>query len=261
MSVTYTGADKNSTLHVVTIGINTYRNPALNLNYGVPDADGVRDFFAAQPRKIFKDIKTHSLRDRDATKAGIIKLLDSLKKTRPEDVVIVYLAGHGDTVDKEWYFMPTDIAYPERKDHVRKNGIPASKLDALVNEAPAQKIIMLMDSCKSGAALARTRGFEERKALSRLARASGIHVIAAAAKEQFAIELKEYGHGAFTFVLLEGLTGSAGKTLNGDDLVTIRELIAHIEDRLPDLSEAGSGAPQFPVINSRGNDFPLAVRV
>ena len=43
VKVTYTGAERKSTLHVVAIGINKYKNPALNLNYGVGDAQGIAD--------------------------------------------------------------------------------------------------------------------------------------------------------------------------------------------------------------------------
>ena len=257
ITVSYSGAELRSTLHLVTIGINKYRNPALNLNYGVPDAKGINEFFQAQPLKLFKEVKIHALFDKDATRAAIIDVMEDLEDTRPEDVVIVYLAGHGDTIGEDWYFMPTEIAYPERPDHVRENGIRSSELDEWIANAPAQKIVMLMDSCKSGAALTTTRGFEERKALSRLARAAGIHVVAAAAKSQFAIELDALGHGAFTYALLEGLAGKADQS--DDGTVSIRELTGYSEDRLPDISEEASGEPQFPVINSRGNDFPIAV--
>jgi len=257
ITVSYSGAERKSTLHIVSIGINKYRNPALNLNYGVPDAIGLIKFFQSQPLKLFKEVKVHALFDKEATKDAISDVLEDLEDTEPQDVVIVYLAGHGDTIGEDWYFMPSEIAYPERPDHVREKGIKSSQLNAWVAAAPAQKVVMLMDSCKSGAALTTTRGFEERKALSRLARAAGIHVVAAAAKTQFAIELENLGHGAFTYVLLEGLGGKADRS--GDGTVSIRELTGYIEDRLPDISEEAGGEPQFPVINSQGNDFPLAV--
>jgi WD40 repeat protein len=257
ITVSYSGAQRKSTLHLVTIGINKYRNPALNLNYGVPDANGINEFFKAQPLKLFKEVKIHALFDEDATRSAIEDVMEDLEDTEPQDVVVVYLAGHGDTIGEDWYFMPTEIAYPERPDHVREKGIKSSELDKWVANAPAQKVVMLMDSCKSGAALTTSRGFEERKALSRLARAAGIHVVAAASKSQFAIELESLGHGAFTYALLEGLAGKADRS--GDGSITIRELTGYIEDRLPDISEEASGEPQFPVINSKGNDFPLAV--
>ncbi|WP_417832537.1 caspase family protein [Terasakiella sp.] len=262
VKIAYSGAELKSVLHVAAIGINDYRNPALSLNYGVPDATGIKDFFEKQPKKLFKDIRTTAVFDKQATKSGIKAALMSIKDdAKPEDVVLIYLAGHGDTLGESWYFMPYDVTYPERPDHVREKGIPSSELEAWVAEIPAQKVVMLMDSCKSGAAVAKTRGFEERKALSRLSRTSGIHVIAGAAKEQFAVELTDLGHGAFTYTILEALNGGGINPRKNDGLVSVRGLSRFIEDRLPELSEEGGREPQFPVISSRGQDFPLAVKV
>ena len=258
VTVTYTGEELKSNLHVVTIGINEYRNPALNLNYGVPDAEGIRKFYEGQPRKLFKEIKFYTLENRNATRANIKKLLTSLTNTAPDDVVIIYYAGHGETVDNDWYLIPTDLVYPEREDEIRAKGIKSEELQSWVNNIKANKVVMLMDACKSGAALKAFRGFSERKALSRLARSSGVYIVAAAAKDQFATELKQLGHGAFTYALLDGLRGGADYAK--DDIINIRELTTYIGNRLPDLSEEVSGRPQFPVINSRGGDFPIAVK-
>ena len=257
VTVTYTGEELKSNLHVVTIGINEYRNPALNLNYGVPDANGIRDFFKAQPRTLFNEVIFHALENREATRANIKEMLTSLSETSPDDVVIIYYAGHGETVEKDWYLIPADLVYPEREDEIRAKGIKSDELQEWINGIKANKIVMLMDACKSGAALKAFRGFGERKALAKLARSSGVHIVAAAAKDQFATELKQLGHGAFTYALLDGLKGEADYAK--DKVISIRELTTYIENRLPDLSEEVAGRPQFPVINSRGGDFPLAV--
>ncbi len=182
VTVTYTGEELKSDLHVVTIGINEYRNPALNLNYGVPDATGIREFFEAQPRKLFDEVKFYSLENREATRANIKELLISLEETKPDDVVIIYYAGHGETVEKDWYLIPADLVYPEREDEIRAKGIKSDELQEWVNGIKANKVVMLMDACKSGAALKAFRGFGERKALAKLARSSGVHIVAAAGK-------------------------------------------------------------------------------
>lgn len=41
----------------------------------------------------------------------------------------------------------------------------------------AQKILVLLDACKSGSVLVAFRGFEDRKALSQLSRSTGVHII------------------------------------------------------------------------------------
>ena len=79
---------------------------------------------------------------------------------------------------------------------------------------------MLVDACKSGAVIIAFRGFEDRKALSQLSRSTGVHIVAASTKDQFAAEVKELGHGVFTYILLEGLKGKA--TVKGET-VTVRK--------------------------------------
>lgn len=256
VKVTYTGAERKSTLHVVAVGINKYKNPALNLNYGVGDAKGIADYFARQPKTLYRDVVLHTLYDEQASKANIVALLASLKDTRPEDSVVIYLAGHGDTLNDGWYFMPAEVRYPEREDEVRERGLPSTRINELIKEMGAQKVLMLVDACKSGAALVAFRGFEDRKALMQVARSSGVHVVAAAGKDQFAAELTQLGHGLFTYTLLDGLSGKADRKQSR--VVSVRGLTNYVEDQLPEISQNYKGVAQFPVVDSRGMDFPVA---
>lgn len=257
VKVEYTGAERKSVLHVVAVGISGYKNPALNLNYGVADAEGIVGHFAKQPKTLYRDVVVHKLYDKQATKSAILELLDSLKATNPEDAVVIYLAGHGDTLGESWYFMPYEVRYPEREDEVKTYGLSSAEINDRIKDMGAQKVLMLVDACKSGAALVAFRGFEDRKALMRVARASGVHVVAAAGKEQFAAELVQLGHGLFTYTLLEGLAGKADT--KQARTVTVRGLTTYVEDQLPELSQNFKGVAQFPVVDSRGMDFPVAV--
>ena len=123
----------------------------------------------------------------------------------------------------------------------------------------AQKVLVLIDACKSGSAMLAfaSRGVEDRKAMAQLARATGTHVVAASTKDQFAAEVKELGHGVFTYTLLEGLSGKADGSPK-DGTVTVRELLTYVESRLPEISEQYKQQAQYPVVDSRGQDFPLA---
>lgn len=257
VKVEYTGAERKSVLHVVAVGISGYKNPALNLNYGVSDAEGIVGHFAKQPKTLYRDVVVHKLYDKQATKSAILELLDSLKATNPEDAVLIYLAGHGDTLGESWYFMPYEVRYPEREDEVKTYGLSSAEINDRIKDMGAQKVLMLVDACKSGAALVAFRGFEDRKALMRVARASGVHVVAAAGKEQFAAELVQLGHGLFTYTLLEGLAGKADT--KQAHTITVRGLTTYVEDQLPELSQNFKGVAQFPVVDSRGMDFPVAV--
>lgn len=255
MTVSLSAPSRDVTLYVFAVGVNRYKNPALNLSYAVPDAKGIAGFFR-QKGRLFKQVNIMEIYDEEATKEGILAKLNELGKTNPQDAVLIYLAGHGENVKDVWYFIPHELTYPEREEHVQTKGISSAELATAMKNIRAQKILMLVDACKSGAALVAFRGFEDRKALSQLSRSTGTHVVAASTKDQFAAEVKDLGHGVFTYTLLEGLKGKAA---GGSDTVTVRRLMGYIEEQLPEITKKYKQEAQFPVVDSRGMDFPLVI--
>ena len=139
---------------------------------------------------------------------------------------------------------------------MKSKGISSDEIAGLIRNIKAQKVLVMIDSCKAGAMLIAMRGFEDRKALSQLSRSTGVHVIAASTKDQYAAEVKDLGHGVFTYTLLEGLKGKAAA---GDKTITVRKLMTHVENRLPDVTMQYRKEAQFPVVDSRGMDFPLVI--
>ena len=97
MTVHLSAPQKDVSLHVLAVGINKYRNPALNLNYAVPDAQGIAAFFKEKETGLFKKVNIISIHDEQATRHNITAQLKSLEKTNPQDAVLIYLAGHGRT--------------------------------------------------------------------------------------------------------------------------------------------------------------------
>ena len=55
-------------------------------------------------------------------------------------------------------------------------------------------------------------------------------------------------------MLLEGLNGKAGS-----NKVTVEGLIQYIKNALPDVTAKYRGAPQYPVSQGYGTDFPLVL--
>ena len=259
LRMTFKGPQKQAVLHLIAVGINQYQNSSLNLNFAQPDAAGILKFFSSAPSTLFRTVNSTELFNNGATKAELLATLQGLKNTAPEDVVIVYLAGHGESVGPDWYFLPHDVVYPERPEEVRQKGISSQEIKDLVIQIGAKKVLFLIDACKSGFALQAfsARGVDERQALAQLARANGVHIVAAATKDQYASEVQELGHGVFTYTLLEGLRGQADGSPK-DGIVTVRELLAFVEARLPELSLKFRTERQYPVAESRGMDFPLA---
>jgi len=243
-------------LYVLSIGINTYKNPALNLNYAVPDAQSLAGFFRARADGLFKNVDVREIYNEQATREKIASALARLQHINAQDAVLIYLAGHGESLNDKWYFIPYELTYPEREENVKAGGLSSDELSGYIKNIRAQKILLLVDACKSGAVLVAFRGFEDRKALSQLSRSAGVHIVAASTKDQFAAEVKDLGHGVFTYTLLEGLNGkAAGK----GESVTVRKLMAYVEDQLPEITKKYKQEAQYPVVDSRGMDFPLVM--
>jgi uncharacterized caspase-like protein len=250
-----------ASLHLLLVGINEYQNSAFNLKYALPDAQGIRDFFAKVDTKLFKQVKLYEVYDKAATKAGILERMRQVEASNPEDVVLIYFAGHGESVVDTWYFITHEITTPERHEVLKTQALSSVELKEWIIKVKAQKVLVLMDSCKSGAAMLAFggRGIEDRMALAQLARATGTHIVAASTSQQEATEVKELGHGLFTYTVLQGLRGEADGGTDKDGVVSVRELLAYVERELPKFSARHKSREQFPVADSRGMDFPLTV--
>jgi uncharacterized caspase-like protein len=130
----------------------------------------------------------------------------------------------------------------------------------LSKEIKAQKQLFVFDACQSGGAMQAfaMRGAAEEKAMAQLARSAGIVVLSASGTEQFATEFNDLGHGTFTYALIEGLQCQADGGTK-DRKITVNELKAWIEDRVPELTEKYKGTAQYPTGYSRGQDFPIVI--
>ncbi len=255
------GAQEEITCHIMAIGINDYKNPALNLNYAFEDAESFLKLVKKRGKKLFSKTIVHSLFNQDATKENILAALDEIALTaKPQDVFFFYYAGHGSMVEGDFYFIPTESVRLYDIDLLASDAIYAGVLQKKFAKISALKQLVVIDACQSGGSteLLAVRGASEEKAMAQLSRSSGVHVLAASGSQQFATEFKELGHGLFTYVLLEALSGKADGAPK-DGKVTIYELKSYIDDQVPEYSNKYKGKPQYPVTYSRGQDFPVVI--
>ncbi len=248
-------------LHLLIIGINQYKNAKYNLNYATADANAVRASLEKAATGLFSKINVHDLRDDRATKEGIMAAFEKVRSTSsPLDVFVFYYAGHGVlNAQKEFYLVPHDVTQMYGADQaLAQKGISATMLQQFAKAVPAQKQLYILDACQSAGIIDQTtlRGAAEEKAISQLARSTGTHWLMASGSEQFASEFAQLGHGTFTYVLLEALSGKAD---NGDKRITVKEIDAYLQTVVPELTAKYKGTPQYPASYGFGNDFPVGV--
>lgn len=268
ITVTFSGTIAESRLYIMAIGIDKYKNPLYNLNYAVADASAIGEQIRSTALNIFQAVNIYYFKNESAKRDSIIAGFKRIAaQAQPQDAFMLYYAGHGvmsegtPEIPKDYYMVLQDITQLYGNDDMLKEkGISAVELRELSTKIGAQKQVIFLDACQSGAAVETfaMRGVAEEKAILQLARSTGSYLIASTGSEQFATEFKELGHGVFTYAVLQGLTCNAYGTMNNKK-ITIKELEVYLNDNIPLLTEKYHGTVQYPRAWSKGMDFPIAV--
>jgi len=251
------GNTKKPNLYLLTAAINQYRDRQLQLKYAVPDAQIITQGFLQQKKSLYQNIFNYNLFDGDVTKDGLKASFEKLaSQVQADDVFVFYIAGHGVTYDEDgdYYYLPSDFRYTS-SESIAKNGISKNDLTRCLSLIKAGKTLVLMDTCNSGSFLsANSRGMSEKTAIDRLTRSTGHATIVASSDSQSAMEGYE-GHGIFTYILVEGLSGKADA--DGDGFITLQELSSYVEEEVPRRSFDKWGYEQTPMRDLRKQDFPV----
>jgi uncharacterized caspase-like protein len=237
----------------VVIGINDYQK-APRLNYAVSDA---RSMLSTVSGLGFAADKTIAILDQDATKQHIEQVLyGTLRKTTPEDRVLVFFAGHGITValprgGDEGYLLPVD----GDPDDPALTAIAMEDLRRIAKRIPAKHILFAVDACYSGFAI--TRDVPPNRIdniyLEAMMKEPAVQIITAGRKGEPVLE--EEGHGLFTRRLIQGMSGLADTDQNG--VITVQELATWIESRVIRDSQ-NRQHPQYSRLDGEGQ-FVLVV--
>jgi hypothetical protein len=242
------------TLFVLSIGISNYKCPPLALNYADNDAKELNRVLRELKGGPFREVVAQdALTNSSATRTKILDALKSLaqeaRNAGPEDLVVVSLAGHGETYNKHFYFLSYDWDPDHELDRV------VSWDDLKMNLSGLRcTVVILMDACHSGAV---TRD-ELWRSEDRMV------VLAACSSNQVAQEHPDWKHGAFTKAVMEGLTGDyqlAGMgaqplleaaAAGTSKFITLKELDFYVTQRVEDLA----GKKQTVISNNSG-DLPV----
>jgi WD40 repeat protein len=262
LRLTWAGAKPMETmykprLYVLSVGVSKYANPAYNLGLAAKDAKDLAAVLQKQKGKLYADVQVRLLTDDKATRDDVVDGLEWLKnQVTARDVGVMFLAGHGvnDNTGK-YYFMPHN-ADPNK---LLRTGVPQGDIRDTLNSL-AGKAVFFVDTCHSGNALgtARTRSMSSvtDAFVNELTSAeNGVVVFTAATGRQLSQERDDWGNGAFTKALVEGLSGRADFQKTGR--ITHKGLDYYVAERVKELTQG----QQSPVsIAPQGiTDFPIAV--
>jgi WD40 repeat protein len=205
-------------LKAVIAGINSYKAQSLSLKWAVQDARDLDETFRKEEGRTYSRVETRILPD--ATRASLARELGWLRQDPlnvPESGVIriLYLSGHGTDSNQRFYFLTSDADISD----IEATAISDSDITGWVRNTTGKKIIFL-DACRSANGLALPGGlaFPDYNKLSNDVRSvhEGTIVYASSGRNELSYESPDWGHGAFTKVLLEGLKGGADPYKTGE---------------------------------------------
>ncbi|MBI4587264.1 MAG: caspase family protein, partial [Candidatus Rokubacteria bacterium] len=226
----------------VIIGIGRYESPDIpKLRYTLPDAEAIYQLLTGPVG--FKKEHVLFLTDRTEKKPTLRNIKWALgtflaRSAKKDDTVLIFFAGHGaPEVDQRGierdgfakYLVPSDA----EPDDLYSTALPMDEFQTIFSRIEAERVVVFLDSCYSGAAGGRTFASKKTRAshvddlfLERLTRSKGRAIITASRPAEVSIELPELGHGIFTYYLVLGLKGAAD--LNRDGIVTLQELYEYV---------------------------------
>ena len=233
---TRTGAtDLPHTVHILAIGVSKYADREVpSLEYADKDAGDFVDAVEQQAGKAFIAVDKKILTDEEATLANIRASLAWLdQRTGPDDIGMLFLAGHGfDEDDGTYYYLPRDADL----DHLDRTAVPYSDLLAALKGVPGYSILFI-DTCYA-ASVAGPHGqlaTEVDGLVNRINKLpKGIIVYAATTGEKTSAESTLWQNGAFTHALVEGLDGQA--KYGNRDYITTTMLELYVKENVKDLT-------------------------
>jgi hypothetical protein len=240
--------DKRDTLYVLAIGVDRYptlpptcgvfHNQSCDLTFAGADArafaETVEKRLGAYHKQIVKRVLYNGVgENREPTRTNIEDAMDVLRKTRENDTVAVFIAGHGENHDRDGYlFLPTD-SRPGEGGLASSSVIKWQLIEGFLHNAKGRRMLFA-DTCRSGNA------YNAR--LIKDASDGEIVAFSATNKQQDALEFAKLQHGIFTHVLLRGLEREAD--LRKERTVRVFDLAAFVESEVRNMTQ-GRQTPDF----------------
>ncbi len=250
----------------VVIGISEYSNPLIkNLSYADRDARDFAEFLKSPAGGGFEPDRMKILLNKDATLQNVKQALyNFLRQTIDKDLVIIYFAGHGapEPANPSNNYL---LTYDSDPNSLETTAFPMWDVNtALTRYIPSKRVIVFSDACHSGGISSdlATRGVSLTETnlinqyLTDLSKSKeGTIVFTASQAGEVSQELDKFGHGVFTYYLLQGMKGEAD--INNDYTVTIGELMDYVEENVKRQTKGN----QHPTRNQGNYDKDMTISI
>lgn len=263
-------AFRNGATHKLEVGMGDKRSTPLNIQYSIKpnlhifsvgvssddlkftqkDAEDIANMLKAQGNfSLFENVYSTLLVNGDASKSTILAKLQELKDNsdiHEWDFMVFFFSSHGDLDEKGNFYLKCNL-FKSSNEMRPLTTINTEELTKALSLIPCQKLV-LIDACHSGAFEgAKMRDLTRKIILDDAPGAHSMNVIAAASKNEEAIEDTKSQNGAFTATILRAISGAADK--NKNHIITYEEFTKYLatNDTLFGGETNGKVAPK-PVI-------------
>jgi WD40 repeat protein len=266
VAVTSTAPLSPQRLHVLALGIDHYRYEVLNLKYAVADAKAISAAFnlSNASKGLYEQVIVHDpMLNEAVTAENLQRKFEELGKViRPDDVFVLYMAGHGVTDNGRYCYVAQDANYQDGDfDKLVETSIGQDQLQTWLTLIPAFRSVLIYDTCESGSTAEDRSGFrgaQQLVAAEKLSQSMGRTVLAASSDVKDALEGyppdADRKHGVFTYVLLDAF---AFADTDKDGMITTESLAAYLRKHLPDLTQKLWNFRQEPQVMLSGAPFAL----
>ena len=221
----------NKNAYAIVIGIEQYRQKLPKADFAVSDATLVSKYLVNLLG--YPEENVVLLTNDKALQSDLSKYIEKWlpNNVEPGSNVFVYYSGHGapNPSTGDAYLVP----YDGDPSFIDETGYSLSRLYSALGKLRAQKIVVALDSCFSGAG---GRSVIAKGARSLVAKikiplaAHNITVISASAETQMSSTYDEKGHGIFTYFMLKGLKNE--EVINQNGTLRIEELYNYIRPQV-----------------------------
>jgi hypothetical protein len=254
-------AKPNPNAYAVVIGIEQYRQNLPKADFAVRDAHITRDYLTKAMG--YQEENVVALVNERATKSDLEKYLEHWLPNRVETdaSVFVYFSGHGAPNPKTGgaYLVP----YDGDPAFVEATGYPLKRLYDSLGKLSAREIVVMLDSCFSGAGGRSVIAKGMRPMMLSIENpvlpGGKTVVLAASSGAQVSTTYDQKGHGLLTYYFLKGLQGEADT--NKDGSIDLAELFAYLKPQVERKARRDFNNEQTPQLLAGPNLSAKGVRL
>jgi hypothetical protein len=201
-------------------------------------------------------------------------LLDLKGRVGPNDLVFVHFACHGMLcVDEKGERKPFLAMMHSVQRFLARQGWSVGQVEQWMRESGAKRLFLSLDACHTGVDMG--RGVDDDAEFLYYAYdvlPEGLAVLSASTAQQQAKEMKDLGHGVYTYYLLEALSGKA--VSGGRSFITVGDVERYVRVKMewfqkknllaiqePTKWSVGRGAEDIKVVDWTGGEMPIVPEI